>query len=168
MISLIAAIDENDGLGINNQLLCHLPADLQHFKSITMGKPIIMGRKTFTSIGKPLPGRINIVLSHQVDSIEGVIIFNSLNKAIDTMSEFPEIMIIGGAAIFAEGINRADRLYITRIHHQFEADVYFPKIDESVWHCREKQFTAQDDKNKFDMTFYLYERSKQWQNNLHQ
>lgn len=160
MISLIAAIDENDGLGINNQLLCHLPADLQHFKSITMGKPIIMGRKTFTSIGKPLPGRINIVLSHQFDSIEGVTVFHSLNQAIDKMSEFPEIMIIGGAAIFAEGINRADRLYITRIHHQFKADVYFPKIDESVWHCREKQFRAQDDKNKFDMTFYLYERSK--------
>ncbi|AWN75512.1 dihydrofolate reductase [Legionella anisa] len=160
MISLIAAIDETGGLGFNNQLLCHLPADLQHFKSITMGKPIIMGRKTFASIGKPLPGRLNIVLSHSVTSIEGVSVFNSLEKAINQTKEFPEIMIIGGAELFAEAMNKAARLYITRIHHQFIADVFFPEIDESIWHCHEKQFRPHDEKNEYDMTFYTYERTK--------
>jgi dihydrofolate reductase len=160
MISLIAAIDEAGGLGFNNQLLCHLPADLQHFKSITMGKPIIMGRKTFASIGKPLPGRLNIVLSNSITSIEGVSVFNSSEKAINQTKEFPEIMIIGGAELFAEAMNKSTRLYITRIHHQFVADVFFPEIDESIWHCTEKQFRPYDEKNKYDMTFYTYERIK--------
>lgn len=160
MISLIAAIDEAGGLGFNNQLLCHLPSDLQHFKSITLGKPIIMGRKTFDSIGKPLPGRLNIVLSHHLSSIEGVTVFDSLEKAINQTKEFAEIMIIGGAALFDEAIGKATRLYITRIHHQFKADVFFPEIDESMWKCCEKQFRRHDEKNKYDMTFYTYERAK--------
>ncbi|KTD40283.1 dihydrofolate reductase [Legionella parisiensis] len=157
MISLIAAIDEAGGLGFNNELLCYLPADLQHFKSITMGKPIIMGRKTFTSIGKALPGRLNIVLSRSITSIEGVSVFNSLEKAINQTKEFPEIMIIGGAELFVAAMKKATRLYITRIHHHFTADVFFPAIDESIWHCSEKQFRPQDEKNKYDMTFYTYE-----------
>lgn len=99
-ISLIAAIDESGGLGINNQLLCHLPADLQHFKSITMGKPIIMGRKTFDSIGKPLPGRLNIVLSRSLSFIDGVHVLDSLEKAIEYTAGHDEIMIIGGAVLF--------------------------------------------------------------------
>ncbi|PWY56824.1 dihydrofolate reductase [Legionella qingyii] len=160
MISLIAAIDENGGLGFNNQLLCHLPADLQHFKSITMGKPIIMGRKTFASIGKPLPGRINIVLSRSVESIEGVTVVDSLEKAIKQTKEFSEIMIIGGAELFAETMEKANRLYITSIHHQFTADVFFPEIDESIWHCCDEQFRPCDEKNKYDMTFRTYERIK--------
>jgi len=158
MISLIAAIDEAGGLGFNNQLLCHLPADLQYFKSITMGKPIIMGRKTFESIGNALPGRLNIVLSHQLISIEGVTVFDSLEKVIKEMKKLPEIMIIGGAALFNEAMEIATRLYITRIHHQFKADVFFPKIDKSIWQCSASQFRKHDDKNKYDMTFYTYER----------
>ncbi|MBI2785934.1 MAG: dihydrofolate reductase, partial [Legionella longbeachae] len=91
IISLIAAMDEANGLGINNQLLCHLPADLQHFKSITMCKPIIMGRKTFASIGKPLPGRLNIVLSRNSSTIGEVLVVDSLEEAIRETSEYPEI-----------------------------------------------------------------------------
>ncbi|CAM3068521.1 dihydrofolate reductase [Legionella steigerwaltii] len=161
MISLIAAIDETGGLGLNNQLLCHLPADLQHFKSITMGKPIIMGRKTFASIGKPLPGRLNVVLSRSSPPIEGVVICDSLENALAQTKEFPEVMIIGGAELFAEAMNKANRLYITRIHHQFTADVFFPEIDISIWHCKEKQYREHDEKNKFNMTFYIYERNNQ-------
>ncbi len=161
MISLIAAIDEAGGLGINNQLLCHLPADLQHFKLTTMGKPIIMGRKTFVSIGKPLPGRLNVVLSRSGLSIEGVTVLDSLEKAINQTKEFPEIMIIGGAELFAKAMKQATRLYITRIHHQFAADVFFPEIKESIWHCSDKQFRQRDEKNKYDMTFYTYERINQ-------
>jgi dihydrofolate reductase len=160
IISLIAAIDERGGLGINNQLLCHLPADLHHFKAITMGKPIIMGRKTFTSIGKPLPGRLNIVLSRTWSTMEGVIVLDSLEKAINHTKESQEIMIIGGAELFDEAMDIANRLYVTRIHHQFAADVFFPKIDEYIWSCDGKEFRAHDQKNKYDMTFYRYERNE--------
>lgn len=159
IISLIAAIDESGGLGINNQLLCHLPADLHHFKSITMGKPIIMGRKTFNSIGKPLPGRLNIVLSRSLSFIDGVHVLDSLEKAIEYTAGHHEIMIIGGAELFNDAIDKANSLYITHIHHQFAADVFFPKIDESIWRCRNEQFRHQDEKNRYNMTFCFYERN---------
>ncbi|HAT8178119.1 TPA: dihydrofolate reductase [Legionella pneumophila] len=158
LISLIAAVDETGGLGINNQLLCYLPADLQHFKSITMGKPIIMGRKTYESIGKPLPGRLNIVVSQMIQSIPGVIVVNSLGQAIKEAADAPELMIIGGANIYSQAILMAHRLYITRIHHQFRADVFFPQINELEWSCRSKEFRQHDEKNQYDMTFCLYER----------
>ena len=98
--SLVAAIDENYGLGNNNQLLCHLPADLKHFKQITMGKPMIMGKKTYQSIGKPLPGRRNIVLTTQPTHIEGVELACSMQDALELVNESPEVMVIGGAVIF--------------------------------------------------------------------
>jgi dihydrofolate reductase len=158
IISMIAAIDETGGLGINNQLLCYLPADLQHFKTITMGKPIIMGRKTFASIGKPLPGRTNVVLSHSPSFMAGVSVVDSLSRAINNHETADEIMIIGGAEVFAQAMGVASRLYITRIHHHFNADVFFPEIDKSVWSCQSKEFRQHDDKNEYDMTFYTYER----------
>ncbi|HAU1152253.1 TPA: dihydrofolate reductase [Legionella pneumophila] len=159
LISLIAAIDEKGGLGINNQLLCYLPADLLHFKSITMGKPVIMGRKTYESIGKPLPGRLNIVISQMIQSIPGVIVVNSLGQAIEETADAQEVMIIGGARIYSQAISMANRLYITRIHHRFKADVFFPKINELEWDCRSKEFRQHDEKNQYDMTFCLYERT---------
>ncbi|WP_058533991.1 dihydrofolate reductase [Legionella saoudiensis] len=158
IISLIAALDEASGIGVNNQLLCHLPADLQHFKTLTMGKPIIMGRKTFESIGKPLPGRLNIVLSNSCSAIEGVIVVNSLERALAETKGIPEIMIIGGEQLFKDAMTIANRLYITRIHHQFSADVFFPNIDENLWTCTNKVFRPQDEKNLYDMSFYTYER----------
>jgi len=158
IISLIAAIDEAGGLGLNNQLLCYLPADLQHFKSITMGKPIIMGRNTFASIGKPLPGRLNIVVSNTVTSIEGVVVVDSLESAIDMTADHAEIMIIGGAQLFKEAMVLATRLYITRIHHQFPADVFFPNIDGTVWHCLNNVYRQHDEKNAYDMSFQHYEK----------
>jgi len=157
-INIIAAIDQSGGLGVNNQLLCHLPADLQHFKAITMGKPIIMGRNTFASIGRPLPGRLNIVLSHTLSSIEGVLVLDSLDKALIQTAGIPEIMIIGGAQLYAQSMDRATRLYITRIHHQFAADVFFPEIDENIWYCRDQEFRQHDEKNEFDLTFLTYYR----------
>ncbi len=158
IISIIAALDEASGIGVNNQLLCHLPADLQHFKTLTMGKPIIMGRKTFESIGKPLPGRLNIVLSNSCAAIEGVIVVNSLERALAETKGIPEIMIIGGEQLFKDAMTIANRLYITRIHHQFSADVFFPNIDENLWTCTNKVFRPQDEKNLYDMSFYTYER----------
>lgn len=159
IISLIAAIDEDGGLGIDNQLLCHLPADLQHFKNITMGKPIIMGRKTFESIGKPLPGRLNVVLSHSSFSIEGVTFVDSLEKALALTSEEHEVMIIGGANLFSQALRNANRMYITRIHHKFKADAFFPEFSQIDWRCQNQEFRQRDEKNKYDMTFITYERT---------
>lgn len=156
IISIIAAIDEHRGLGFNNQLLCHLPADLQHFKAITMGKPIIMGRKTFESIGKPLPGRLNIILSHRNLTIEGVEVFNSLETALARTKDSFEVMIIGGERLFTEVLTQASRLYITQIHHQFTADVFFPEINEEQWNCTDKVFRQRDEKNQYDLTFCTY------------
>lgn len=156
-ISLIAAIDENGGIGCNNKLLCHLPADLQYFKSTTMGKPIIMGRKTYESIGKPLPGRLNIVLSHISPLIEGVVVCNSLAQAMKQLINVPEVFILGGAQLFEECISSASLLYITKIHQQFAADAFFPEIKEELWHCTKKEFRPQDEMNKYDLTFYIYE-----------
>lgn len=160
MISLIAAIDEANGLGLNNQLLCHLPADLQHFRTITMGKPIIMGRKTFESIGKPLPGRLNIVISKTMIPLEGLLILDSLDSAIQYTKEYPEVMIIGGERLFTEGLQKANRLYITRIHHQFAADVFFPEIPQDLWHCSSSEFRPCDEKNEYNLTFCVYNRLK--------
>lgn len=158
IISLVAAVDENRGLGKDNHLLCHLPADLKHFKNLTMGKPIIMGRNTYDSIGKPLPGRLNIILSRQNLSLEGVEIVDSLTKALALVKDAPEVMIIGGATVYEQALGLASQVYLTVIHHQFDADVFFPTISKTDWQCKEAVFQQHDEKNNYDMTFYRYER----------
>lgn len=157
-ISLIAAVDNNGGLGFNNKLLCHLPADLQHFKIITLGKPIIMGRKTFLSIGRPLPGRQNIVISKEMQAQEGVEVARSIPEAIALAETqgVDEIMIIGGAQLFQETMSIAETVYLTRIHHSFQADVFFPVLLEAQWHCTEAIFRIKDEKNIYDITFEKY------------
>ncbi|CEK09426.1 dihydrofolate reductase [Legionella hackeliae] len=159
IISLVAAIDENNGLGKDNHLLCHLPADLKRFKTLTMGKPIIMGKKTFDSIGKPLPGRLNIILSRQVKDIDGTEVVDSLENALAKVSDVPETMIIGGATVYKQALPLASRIYLTVIHHQFSADVFFPEFDKALWQVEEAVFVPKDEKNNYDMTFYRYERS---------
>lgn len=157
-ISLIAAIDENQGLGKNNQLLCHLPADLAHFKHITMGKPIIMGRKTFASIGKALPGRLNIVVSTSQTEIDNVKVVPSLPEALQCAGDVTEVMIIGGAQLFQTALPIASRLYLTIIHHRFAADVFFPAFELSHWHCYQQDFRPADARNAYDLTFAYYDR----------
>lgn len=159
IISLIAVVDEAWGLGKDNRLLCHLPADLKRFKQLTLGKPVVMGRNTFDSIGRPLPERLNIVLSRQVLRIKGVMVFDGLRKALDFINDAPEVMIIGGAGIYKQSLSIATRIYLTRIHHQFEADVYFPKIEEATWEMKESSYHPRDENNKYDMTFFCYEKS---------
>ena len=129
MITIIAAIGKNNELGKDNQLLWHLPADLKHFKNLTSGHPIIMGRKTYESIGKPLPNRTNIVVSRKDDWFEeGILIVPSLKDAIKHAKKINEnIFIIGGGEIYRHTINIADRLEITQVNHQTDADVFFPK-----------------------------------------
>lgn len=158
IISLVVAVDEAQGIGKENTLLCHLPADLQHFKSVTMGKPIIMGRKTYESIGKALPGRLNIVVSKNPIENEGIEWAHSIENALARASEYPEIMVIGGAQLYLQTINIASRIYMTRIHHIFSADTYFPEIDSTRWSCIEKVSRSRDDKNRYDLTFMIYEK----------
>lgn len=157
-ISLIAIVDEQYGLGKENALLCHLPADLQHFKSLTLGKPVIMGRKTFESIGRPLAGRQNIVLTHQALSIDGVVTAPSLKAALATSHDDKEIMIIGGASLYEQTIMLAQRIYLTQIHHRFEADVFFPTLNTEQWVLQRESFRRRDERNPYDLTFYEYHR----------
>lgn len=157
-LSIIAAMDEAGGLGYKNQLLCHLPADLKHFKNTTMGKPVIMGSRTFHSIGRALPGRLNIVLSRTLDQVEGVVIARNLEEALTSVKLHSEAMIIGGQDIYQQSIDKVTALYITRIHHTFEADVFFPHIDESQWKLVASVFHQHDSANQYDLTFNKYER----------
>lgn len=132
MISLIVAHDNNNVIGYENGMPWHLPGDLKYFKDKTMGKPMIMGRKTFESIGRPLPGRRNIVItrdeSYYADGIEVV---TSLEGALALAGDVPEIMIIGGEQIFRLSMDIADRLYITKINHAFNGDTYFPEYEQN-------------------------------------
>lgn len=158
IISIIAATDEQGGIGANNQLLTYLPADLKYFKAVTMGKPIIMGRRTYESIGKPLPGRKNIVISSTLKPQAELTVLTSLEQALELTQSEPEIMIIGGGQLYAEAIGFASRLYITKIHQQFAADVFFPAIDLAIWKCIEETIHPHDEKNQYDMSFLIYER----------
>lgn len=159
IISLIAAIDMNRGIGFKQSLLCHLPADLKYFKEMTLGKPIIMGRATFESIGKPLPNRRNIVLSHRVNEIPGVEVFGSLQQAIEKLHQYDEVMVIGGGQLFEESLAIADKIYLTEIHHQFTADVFFPEFDRTQWIMKTDVLREADEKNPYNLSFKLYERA---------
>ena len=158
MISLIAAVDMQGGIGKNNKLLCHLPADLQYFKAMTSGKTIIMGRKTLESIGRALPDRQNIVLSRNELSIPGVIGCHSLEQALKTAQSAKEIMIIGGESVFDAALPLAGRVYLTVIKHIFAADVFFPALDLDLWECISQVERPADDKNAYALTFSVYAR----------
>jgi len=161
MISLIWAQDENGLIGREGQLPWRLPADMAWFKKNTMGKPIVMGRKTFESIGKPLPGRKNIVLTRQADfAVEGCTVVNSLSAAIDAVGASDEIMVMGGAEVYALALPEAERLYCTRIHTAFEGDVFFPHIDLSQWResFREPHEASAD--NPYAFTFLILDRAE--------
>lgn len=158
-ISLVVAMDENRVIGADNRLPWHLPADLKHFKRITMGHPIVMGRRTWESIGRPLPGRTSIVLTRQDGyRAEGAVVVNSLEAAIEAAGECDELMVIGGAWLFQAVLDRAHRIYLTAIHAQFEGDTYFPGLNEDEWACVSREDHEKDDKNPCDYSFMVLER----------
>lgn len=139
-LCLIAALAQNRVIGRDNQLPWHLPADLKHFKAMTLGKPIIMGRKTWDSLGRPLPGRLNLVVSRQSSMVlEGAEVFPSLEAAIERADawaraeEAEELMLIGGAELYAQGLVQADRLYLTRVELAPEGDAFFPEVSQQDW-----------------------------------
>lgn len=160
-LSLIVAMTKNRVIGLDNQMPWHLPADLARFKQNTLGKPVIMGRKTFESIGKPLPKRRNIVLSRTAVAIDGVEIVTSLEQALALVKDETEVMILGGGQLFAEMIVRADRLYLTEIDTVLEGDTYFPVIDSKEWQVSFMQTHLADEKNPYNCCFKILERQHQ-------
>ena len=156
-LTLVVAVDANNGIGVDNQLPWHLPADLAHFKRVTLGKPIIMGRKTFDSIGRPLPKRRNIVVTRNgAWSHEGVDRAASLDAAIAMLGGEPA-SIIGGAQVFAEAMKVADAMIVTHIDHVFRCDTFFPPIDPATW-VETARETHRAEEQGFDYAFITYAR----------
>jgi dihydrofolate reductase len=163
IISAIVALAENNAIGKDNQLPWHLPDDLRFFKRTTMGKPVLMGRKTFDSMGKALTGRLNIVVSHQPDLKlpDGVLLYNDLGKAIERLEgeDNEEVFIIGGGKIFEETLDQTDRLYVTKVHTVIEdATAFFPEIDHSHWKLVWEERHEADERHKYALTFQQLER----------
>jgi dihydrofolate reductase len=160
ILSIIAAMDRNRLIGNNNKLPWHLPADFAHFKSVTMGKPIVMGRKTFESIGKPLPGRTNIVLTRNSDTtFEGVVCVNGFEKVIAAVPAAEEIMIMGGSTIYEMLLPKVNRMYLTHVDAEFEGDAWFPDFDERQWAVIDSVSLSPDEKNPYPCHFVTYERA---------
>lgn len=160
MISFLWAEDKKGVIGKNNQLPWRLPEDLTYFKRTTMGHPIVMGRKTYESIGKPLPGRTNIVLTRDERfQAEGCLIFKTKTELLKWIRENnDEVFITGGAAIFGLFMEEADRLYVTKIHEEFDGDTYFPLIDWSEWKLISNEKGIKNKENPYDYEFRIYER----------
>lgn len=158
ILAAIVVTDQNNAIGKNNQLLCHLPADLKFFKATTMGSPVIMGRKTYESIGRLLPGRRNIVITRSSDyRIEGAEIYHSVETALKSCTE-EKVFIIGGAEIFRLTLPRISEVYRTVIDHRFEADAWFPVLDSSEFTKVWEECHKADEKNAFDYCFQKWER----------
>jgi dihydrofolate reductase len=154
IISSIAAIAENNAIGKNNQLLWRLPADLKHFKEITTGHTVIMGRKTFESVGKPLPNRRNIVITRSNTlNIEKIEVVHSIEQAIALCNQDEEVFIVGGAEIYQAAMDITNQIYLTVVHANFEADTYFPEIDPMIWEQTAVEKHEADEKNPFAYTF---------------
>ncbi|WP_132053846.1 dihydrofolate reductase [Pseudocnuella soli] len=161
IISFVVAADEGGVIGKANQLPWHLPNDLKYFKNLTWAMPILMGRKTFESIGKPLPGRQSIVITRNGDwQYPGVLVVHSVAEALEAAKTagVKEIFVIGGAEIFASAMPQAQRLYLTRVHHRFDGDVFLPSIDDSEWNLVREQHCSADEKNAYAHTFQVWER----------
>ncbi|PYY80221.1 dihydrofolate reductase [Pseudomonas sp. TKO26] len=163
-LSLIAALAQNRVIGVDNSMPWHLPGDFKFFKATTLGKPIIMGRKTWDSLGRPLPGRLNIVVSRQTGLVlEGAEVYPSLDAALVRAEEWAleqgasELMLIGGAQLYAQGLEQADRLYLTRVALNPEGDAWFPEFDEQQWN-RVSEVPNPPEGDKPAYSFEVWER----------
>ena len=158
-ISMVVAMDTKGVIGRDNELPWHLPADLQHFKRTTMGKPILMGRKTHESIGRPLPGRTNIVITRDNGyRAAGCVVVNSIDAALEAAGEQDEIMVIGGAEFYRQVLPRTDTIYLTRIHESFDGDTRFPELNTADWREVERNDQVADAKNPHDYSFIRLDR----------
>jgi dihydrofolate reductase len=161
IISLIVAMDQRQGIGYQGSLPWHLSSDLKRFKSLTMGHTLIMGRKTYESIGKPLPGREMIVISRNPEyQVSGSLIFSSLNLALDYTRNKgeKEVFVIGGGDVFRQALYLADRIYLTRVDAETLVDTYFPKFDSEEWHETESRKIIASIGDDYDYSFSVFER----------
>ncbi|WP_146904725.1 dihydrofolate reductase [Adhaeribacter aerolatus] len=162
MIASIFAMSENRVIGKDNKLPWHLPADLKFFKATTLHHPILMGRKTYESIGKPLPQRTSVIITHQPDyQVPGALVVNSLTEGIKTAQAIhPDIFIIGGAEILKEAFPLIDTMYLTHIHATFDGDVFYPDYNEQEWQEVWREDHEPDEKNKYPYSFLKLKRRK--------
>lgn len=166
-LAIIVAAAKNGVIGNNNQLPWHLPQDLKYFKSVTLGKPVIMGRKTYESIGRPLPGRTNIVVTRSADwKVDGVVVVNSIEQALEearkaiaaSATPVEEAMIIGGAEIYRTALPMVNKVYLTRVEVEIEGDAFFPALPEAEWQLAST--TAGDEQASLAHQFLVYERAR--------
>lgn len=158
-ISIIVAMASNRVIGLNNQMPWHLSADLKKFKKITMGSPILMGRKTYESIGRPLPGRSNIIISRNpAYQQEGCLVFDDIDKAIVSCQEYDEVFVIGGATFYEAMLPQANILYLTQIHAEFKGDTFFPIINKQEWTEISREDVSNDQSVDFDYSFIKLEK----------
>jgi dihydrofolate reductase len=158
IISLVAAMAKNRVIGKDNKMPWHLPADLKHFKSVTMSKPIVMGRKTFESIGRPLPGRENVIISRNNDyAADGCIVVHSIEDALTLLADYKEIMIIGGGFLYSQIINQTDKLYLTYIDLKIDGDTQFPEFEHLDLVEINNVKHSKDDKNPHNYQFVDYQ-----------
>lgn len=157
-ITLIAAAAENNALGKDNDLVWHLPDDFKRFKAITSGHYIIMGRKTFESFPKPLPNRTHVIITRQKDYQvpEGCLVVDSIEEALQVCPQNKEVFIIGGGEIYKQSIEIADKIELTRVHTEVEADTFFPEINLNNWKLLEEEYHPKDEKHQFDFTYLTY------------
>lgn len=159
--SIIVAASENNVIGKDNRLPWHLPADLKYFKNTTWAMPIIMGRRTFESIGKPLPGRHNIVITRNKDyNADGATVVGNFNDAVKAAesNDVNEFFIIGGAELFNTTMDQAQRIYLTRVHANIEGDVFFPALNKEEWELVSEKKMEADEKNEYDLSFQVWEK----------
>jgi dihydrofolate reductase len=157
-ISLIVAMARNHAIGLNGQMPWHLSEDLKRFRRLTLGSPIVMGRKTFEAIGRPLPGRTNIVISRNSNfKADGCLVFTDIDQALAAVAEAPQVFIIGGATIYEAMLHRANYLFLTLIDQDFEGDTFFPTINTSDWQETERRDVIDDDSVDFVYSFITFE-----------
>jgi len=157
-VSIVVAISENHTIGKDNKLLWYLPNDLKHFKEITTGHTIIMGRKTYESVGKPLPNRRNIITTRQNITIAGCEVANSIEAALALCGAEDEVFVVGGAEIYRQSMHLTDRIYLTVVHKEFDGDSYFPEIPANEWTETSREDHEPDAKNALPYSFITFER----------
>lgn len=158
MISIIVAIARNNAIGKDNQLLWHISEDLKYFKRVTSGHPVIMGRKTFESIGRPLPNRTNIVVSRNLCPTEGIIVVNSLEEAMGRVAGTEEAFVIGGGEIYRAALPLAKKLYVTYVDSEYAADTFFPEIEAAQWRETSRETHEKGEQFPHPFSFTVYER----------
>lgn len=161
IISLVAAAAENNVIGKDNTLIWRMPADMKFFKNLTTGHTVVMGRKTYESMGRPLPNRKNIIITRDKNyKADGCVVINSFSDILMLCKDESEVFVIGGAEIYKQYMNSADKIYLTRIHYSFQGDAFFPEIPSSDWYETKRQDFAMDEKNPYPYSFIEFNRKK--------